>query len=85
LAKDRALLTCLVGCDPSKISIPDTLWAYFSIGSVRVDIKEGRIGVLGTDTQKLKEVKERLPRKVWTFVTPKSEGQTSTGELDADR
>jgi hypothetical protein len=35
------------------------------------DIHEGRIGTLGTDTDKLAELQERLPRKVWTFITPK--------------
>jgi hypothetical protein len=41
-------------------------WKAFSS-----DLKDGRTGVLGSDTDKLEEVKERLPRKVWTFVTPK--------------
>jgi hypothetical protein len=41
-------------------------WKAFSS-----DVKEGRIGVLGTDTDKLEKVKERLPRKVWTFAAPK--------------
>ncbi|WP_225031014.1 hypothetical protein [Paraburkholderia sp. XV] len=35
------------------------------------DVNEGRIGTLGTDTDKLAELQERLPRKVWTFITPK--------------
>jgi hypothetical protein len=41
-------------------------WKAFSS-----DLAEGRIGVLCTDTDKLEEVKERLPRKVWTFATAK--------------
>ena len=35
------------------------------------DVNEGRIGTLGADTDKLAELQERLPRKVWTFITPK--------------
>jgi hypothetical protein len=35
------------------------------------DVNEGRIGTLGADTDKLAELQERLPRKVWTFTTPK--------------
>ena len=35
------------------------------------DVHEGRIGTLGADTDKLAELQERLPRKVWTFITPK--------------
>lgn len=35
------------------------------------DVNEGRIGTLGADTHKLAELQERLPRKVWTFITPK--------------
>jgi hypothetical protein len=34
-------------------------------------MKEGRIGTLGSDGALLERLKERLPRKVWTFVTPK--------------
>jgi hypothetical protein len=48
-----------------------TLDIFFYWKEIASDIKEGRFGVLGTDTRKLEEVKERLPRKVWTFVTPK--------------
>src|SRR5260370_36541059 len=36
-----------------------------------LDMKEGRIGTLGSDGAVLEQLKERLPRKVWTFVTPK--------------
>jgi hypothetical protein len=36
------------------------------------DIKEGRIGTLGSNGDKLEGMKERLPRKVWTFLTPKT-------------
>jgi len=36
-----------------------------------LDVKEGRIGTLGSDGASLEQLKERLPRKVWTFVTPK--------------
>ncbi|MFP3643897.1 hypothetical protein [Paraburkholderia sp. SIMBA_054] len=35
------------------------------------DIAEGRIGTLGANTDKLVELQARLPRKVWTFITPK--------------
>ncbi|CAN7736992.1 hypothetical protein LJR034_006500 [Caballeronia sp. LjRoot34] len=35
------------------------------------DMKEGRVGTLGSEGDKLEELKQRLPRKVWTFVTPK--------------
>ncbi|WP_436230778.1 hypothetical protein [Caballeronia sp. LjRoot29] len=34
-------------------------------------MKEGRIGTLGSDGAVLEQLKERLPRKVWTFATPK--------------
>src|ERR1700675_1335387 len=34
-------------------------------------MKEGRIGTFGSDGAVLEQLKERLPRKVWTFVTPK--------------
>src|ERR1700722_17040011 len=34
-------------------------------------MKERRIGTLGSDGALLEQLKERLPRKVWTFVTPK--------------
>ena len=34
-------------------------------------MKEGRIGTLGSDGALLERLKERLPRKVWTFVSPK--------------
>jgi hypothetical protein len=35
------------------------------------DVKEGCIGTLGSDAAFLEHLKERLLRKVWTFVTPK--------------
>ena len=35
------------------------------------DVREGRIGTLGAETDKLAELQERLPRKVWTFIAPK--------------
>ena len=35
------------------------------------DIADRRIGTLGADTDKLVELQARLPRKVWTFITPK--------------
>ncbi|SOE87326.1 hypothetical protein SAMN05446935_7933 [Burkholderia sp. YR290] len=35
------------------------------------DIKEGRIGTLGANNDKLHELQDRLPRKVWTFITPR--------------
>ncbi|WP_256983649.1 hypothetical protein [Caballeronia sordidicola] len=41
-------------------------WRDFAL-----DMKEGRIGTLGSDGPLLEQLKERLPRKVWTFVTPK--------------
>jgi hypothetical protein len=41
-------------------------WRGFAL-----DMKEGRIGTLGSDSAVLEQLKERLPRKVWTFVTPK--------------
>ncbi len=41
-------------------------WRDFAL-----DMKEGRIGTLGSDGAVLEQLKERLPRKVWTFVTPK--------------
>lgn len=41
-------------------------WKDFAL-----DMKEGRIGTLGSDGSLLEELKERLPRKVWTFATPK--------------
>jgi hypothetical protein len=41
-------------------------WRDFAL-----DMKEGRIGTLGSDGALLEQPKERLPRKVWTFVTPK--------------
>src|SRR5260370_16769178 len=34
-------------------------------------MKERRIGTVGSDGALLEQLKERLPRKVWTFVTPK--------------
>src|SRR5258708_39936073 len=34
-------------------------------------MKEGRIGTLGSNGALLEQLKESLPRKVWTFVTPK--------------
>ena len=40
-------------------------WRDFAL-----DVKEGRIGTLGSDGALLEQLKERLPRKVWTFVTP---------------
>ncbi|CAN7737007.1 hypothetical protein [Caballeronia sp. 15715] len=41
-------------------------WKDFAL-----DVKEGRIGTLGSDGAVLEQLKERLPRKVWTFATPK--------------
>ena len=41
-------------------------WRDFAL-----DVKEGRIGTLGSDGPVLEQLKERLPRKVWTFATPK--------------
>ena len=41
-------------------------WKDFAL-----DVKEGRIGTLGSDGAMLEQLKERLPRKVWTFATPK--------------
>jgi len=41
-------------------------WRDFAL-----DMKEGRIGTLGSNGALLEQLKERLPRKVWTFVTPK--------------
>jgi hypothetical protein len=41
-------------------------WRDFAL-----DVKEGRIGTLGSDGAVLEQLKERLPRKVWTFATPK--------------
>ena len=41
-------------------------WRDFAL-----DMKERRIGTLGSDGALLEQLKERLPRKVWTFVTPK--------------
>jgi hypothetical protein len=41
-------------------------WKDFAL-----DMKDGRIGTLGSDGALLEELKARLPRKVWTFVTPK--------------
>jgi hypothetical protein len=41
-------------------------WKDFTL-----DVKEGRIGTLGSDGAVLEQLKERLPRKVWTFSTPK--------------
>jgi hypothetical protein len=41
-------------------------WRDFAL-----DMKEGRIGTLGSDGALLEQLKERLPRKVWTFATPK--------------
>ena len=41
-------------------------WKDFTL-----DVKEGRVGTLGSDAAVLEHLKERLPRKVWTFVTPK--------------
>jgi hypothetical protein len=41
-------------------------WKDFAL-----DIKEGRIGTLGSDGTLLEDLKERLPRKVWTFTSPK--------------
>ncbi|QIE27268.1 hypothetical protein SBC1_52960 (plasmid) [Caballeronia sp. SBC1] len=41
-------------------------WKDFAL-----DVKEGRIGTLGSDGVVLEQLKERLPRKVWTFATPK--------------
>ena len=41
-------------------------WRDFAL-----DMKEGRIGTLGSEGALLEQLKERLPRKVWTFVTPK--------------
>jgi len=37
-------------------------WRDFAL-----DMKEGRIGTLGSDGAVLEQLKERLPRKVWTF------------------
>jgi hypothetical protein len=41
-------------------------WTDFAL-----DMKEGRISTLGSDNVVLEQLKERLTRKVWTFVTPK--------------
>ena len=41
-------------------------WRDFAL-----DIKDGRIGTLGSNRVVLEQLKERLPRKVWTFATPK--------------
>ncbi|MEM5440161.1 hypothetical protein [Paraburkholderia diazotrophica] len=34
-------------------------------------MNEGRLGILGADTDKLAELQARLPHRVWTFTTPK--------------
>ena len=44
---------------------------FYHWGDFALDMKEGRIGTLGSDGALLEQMKERLPRKVWTFVTPK--------------
>jgi hypothetical protein len=41
-------------------------WRNFAL-----DMKEGPIGTLGSDGALLEQLNERLPGKVWTFVTPK--------------
>jgi hypothetical protein len=50
-------------------------WIFSITGGTSLDTKKGRIGTLGSYGAVLEQLKERLSRKVWTFVTPKGRGR----------